>query len=162
MQHLEKAVLCGYHNVNKLVADANLASLHSLDAFQQIVSSLKSGHRCPKREWKRPGFEKPVDTPVEKQIETPVEQQPIVEQPQPIVEQPQPIVEKPVEKPVEKLIETPVEKLVEKQVEKPEGSLKISLETLHSMGFVDQRRNLEILVRTNGDVSKAVRILLGL
>jgi len=95
---------------------------------------------------------KNVDIPIEQSVEIPIEKS---------VEIP---IEKSVEIPIEKSVEIPIEKSVdipiEKSVEIPQiFVLKTALEALNSMGFMDNQRNLEILIRNNGDVANAVEIL---
>jgi tetratricopeptide (TPR) repeat protein len=148
LKFLQEAIDCGYRNVKHIEGDHDLDSLRELEGYKQIISSIKSGHRC--RGWWRFGAEQPEE-------EQPTEQQQTVEEPAAQPVEPQQPVEVPSEEPaVEQPVAQPTVVLIPEEFE----YLKPQIEVLQQMGFVEIQQNLKALLSSKGDIAKAIEKLL--
>lgn len=143
---LRAAVTAGYRNTRHIEGDKDLDSLRELDAFKELIASIKTGHRCQKIARCGAAAEQPAEQPLENPAE------PIAE---PVVKQPVPEV---VEQAVAEQSSVVAEFL--QQIPSEFEHLRTQLEVLAQMGFVELKQNLKALVSAKGDVTQALDNLL--
>jgi tetratricopeptide (TPR) repeat protein len=143
---LQEAVNAGYRNLKHIQGDEDLESLRELEGYQQVIASVKSGHRC--KSWWRFGAERPAEES-EQSVEQPAEQ---------AAEES----EQPIEEPVEEPAIEPEQPQSGYFASLPEEFeyLRTQLEVLAQMGFVELKQNLKALTGTKGDIAAAIERLL--
>jgi len=183
---LAQAIAHGYRNVSHVEQDEDLVSLHGLDAFDVMLAELRStsqkqekdrnqnGCRRWEGHWRR-GMDcevKPVQ--VECKFFSPVPNCPVpVPEPStlstPVVLSPVPenvttdVVEPKLDSP---LVLPPVSPVMEEQIAQPLfepigiNSYEVERNALLQMGFTNEKRNLRALMKTKGNLSEAVVLLL--
>jgi hypothetical protein len=157
LARLKEAVAAGYHNVKHMESDDDLKPLRETFGFQELISTLKSGHRCRgwRREWGAPQPEQQQQAePEQEQPEESAPEQP--EQPaesipekfeEPALEQPEPVQEE------EQVKE-------EEEEEGEEVDFRVQMGLLAEMGFICESQNIEALLRTGGNVTQALDLLI--
>jgi len=176
LEHLEKAINCGFRNLWKIKEDPDLESLRSLEKFQQLLATVaeRKEVKCDDiraelrkkitKEWKVRGEHQNPDCPAFSRKchwrkfvknncsndEKPVSiQTPVVE-----IQIPVQFEEKPV------VIEQPPV-VIEKKVPAPH-KYDQTLATFEEMGFLNREQNIEALNQVNGDAKLAISVILGL
>jgi len=144
LSFLQAAVNAGYRNLRHIEGDADLDSLRNLEAYQQILASIKSGHRkggkCGQNE-----PEQSEEKPAESQFEP----EPEVAQPEPVVEpEPEPVAEQ------------PSEAFHYFTIPQDFEHFRTQLEVLAQMGFVELNQNLQALASAQGDIAQTIERLL--
>jgi tetratricopeptide (TPR) repeat protein len=156
LKYLKEAVNAGYRNLRHIENDSDLECLRSMPEYQEILSSIKSGHRG--RRWCGRRREQQEAAP-----EEPKEEE---KQPEPQEEVPAPPEEKPEPVPVaekpffEEIFGLPVAEEVQEFAEEF-GKFKTQLEVFAAMGFVDLKENVKALLASHGDLNTALEKLLG-
>jgi len=147
LHFLREAINTGYRNLKHIQGDDDLKSLRDLDEFKEIISSIKSGHRC-RRGWRR---------------DEPVAREPLVEPSVETNEQPVAMCANPAEEFVNLPADKPVEVLPEAEPIVPFGipeEYKDQFETLSEMGFGPADTIMVVLHATEGNVDRALDMLL--
>jgi len=173
---LAQAISHGFRNVQHIEQDEDLKALRGLDAFDVMISELKTSaaNQCnrPWRKFQRaetanntnepkPSCETsvacttvvPTSEPVTAPIAEPV---PIAEPalPEPTPTQPAVTEPAPVVLPVVEPIKTEPKRSL------PANSYESECNALVAMGFTNVKKNTRTLMKTKGNLSEAVRILL--
>jgi len=180
LEYLEKAVACGYHNVKQLQSDPDLSLIRSHEIFQQCVSNLKSGH-CARKENKKVPFDRkcermgrnpharrcyknncnPQLSPIlvgglqaEQQHQQQQQQkQLVVVENNSNIKRPEPIT-------VEVTNNSRIN-VVDQQNQDDADEFKRKLTYLEQMGFLDRDKNVIALMQVSGNLTLAVKNLLG-
>jgi len=138
---LQKATDAGFRNVDHIENDNDLVSLRPLDDYKAIIASLK-----------QTDAPSPVTSSVP--VVPPVAVSPVAS---PVVIAPSPVVLAPVvESPVVQA-SAPVSPAV--PVAAP-SQQTWNLQVLEDMGFTDKKKNIDVLIRTKGNVMQAIQLLL--
>jgi len=165
LAYLAKAINCGYKNVQHMDQDKDLDSLRGLDAFEVMMGEIRNAPQTERKKecrWKgrfqnmnchqqRDGDN--VTSPLVEKIEEKVEE-PKVEQTCPVFSAVTGEVVGEVKSSVE--AKTPTEEVVKAEPVQFEAELK----SLFQMGFTNERKNKNVLRKTNGNLSEAVVLLL--
>jgi len=180
LEHLEKAINCGFRNLWKIKEDPDLASLRSLEKFQQLLSTVaeRKEVKCDDiraelrkkitKEWKVRDHQNP-DCPA---FSRKCHWKKFVKNNCPMMNNCSNDEKLPI------IIETPVEILIPVQVEKPvvieqppvviekkpaaPHKYDQTLATFEEMGFLNREQNIEALNQVNGDAKLAISVILGL
>jgi tetratricopeptide (TPR) repeat protein len=174
LEHLEKAINCGFRNLWKIKEDPDLESLRSLEKFQQLLATVaeRKEVKCDEvraelrkkitKEWKVREHQNP-DCPafsrkchwrkfVKNNCSNDQEKPVTIETP--VVEILIPVQ---VEKPV--VIEQPPVVIEKKPAPHKYDQ---TLATFEEMGFLNREQNIEALNQVNGDAKLAISVILGL
>jgi tetratricopeptide (TPR) repeat protein len=177
LAYLAKAINCGYKNVQHMDQDKDLDSLRGLDAFEVMMGEIRNAPQFErKKECRWKGRFQNMNHQQQRDVET----KPDSVNTSPFVE----LKEEKVEK-IEEKVETcpvfsavtgevvgeiksalPVETKVDldhktPEVAKPEPvQYEAELNSLFQMGFTNERKNKNMLRKTNGNLSEAVVLLL--
>jgi len=137
---LQKAIDAGFRNVDHIENDNDLVSLRQLDEYKSIIASLRPAPVSP-------------PAPAEPQVVVSPVPSPVVIAPAPIVVS-APVAEPPVQAPAPVVVPAVV-------APAPVQSQQAwNLQTLEDMGFTDKKKNLDVLIRTKGNVMQAIQLLL--
>jgi len=148
---LQKATDAGFRNVDHIENDADLVSLRPLDEYKAIIASLKQTNAPSPVTSSVPVVVSPVASPVviapSPVVFAPVVESPVVHASAPVSP---PVVESPVvhaSAPVSSPVVAPAQQAW-------------NLQVLEDMGFTDKKKNIDILIRTKGNVMQAIQLLL--
>jgi len=137
---LQKAIDAGFRNVDHIENDNDLVSLRQLDEYKSIIATLRPAPVSP-------------PAPAEPQVVVSPVPSPVVIAPAPIVVS-APVAEPPVQAPAPVVVPAVV-------APAPVQSQQAwNLQTLEDMGFTDKKKNIDVLIRTKGNVMQAIQLLL--
>jgi len=174
LAYLSQAISSGYRNLQHIEKDEDLVNLRGLDAFEVLLTELRSQPERPKKEcrWKnrqarqenkqeisiKSASSKPVDEvmpePAVFEIKPTAKELPAIIA---AVEEPKSAVEEGFVSVVDVPIQEPSN--IQEEVNEQTPYQK-ELNSLFYMGFTNTRKNMKVLKRTNGNLSEAVVLLL--
>ena len=176
---LAQAISHGFRNVQHIEQDEDLASLRGLDAFEVMLSELRSNAQNQgNKPWRKQKFEREVKQgPIlsvnrNDEIPQPIAVQPVIQEspmiPQPIAVQPviqeSPVIPQPINVVPSAVVDSPplgkVDEPKSVQPLKVDSTYASECDALVAMGFTNVQKNMRTLMKTKGNLSEAVRILL--
>jgi len=148
VQTLKRAVELGYRNVEHMVADADFANIREMDEFKAIVSFLRGddANAYPEKEESQEEEEEEEEEEVKEEV---VEESKKEEEKNEVVIQD-----------VKEEEEEEEEEKKEEEEEEAQHPFARSLAVMKSMGFNNERENIERLIKHRGDLIQAVNELL--
>lgn len=144
LTHLQNSINLGFKNLSHILKDKDLKSLHPLEAFQSLITSLgaESTFKSFNESFTQAKGEQPSPSQPQSTIPEPVVIAPVpVSKPEPVVIAP-PVIPPPVVVPA------------------PEPELEKGMLLLQEMGFTDIRANLIALKKAGGNFDNAISDLL--
>jgi len=164
---LEKAINAGFRNVKHMESDTDLDSLRSLPEYQALISSLKSSRGsspwAPASAPVAPSAPAPapVTAPLRVSLPSLVAFAPASAPVAPSVPAPAPVqAPAPAPAPVQAPAPAPAPAPAQAPAPVAPSENGWNIKILEDMGFTNTKKNIEVLIRTKGDVMKAIQILL--